>query len=738
MLISNPFQMNDWNLNKLFKVILTLQIFLLAIISLETIGFNVPILREIITIPYLLFIPGVLILRIMRLHKLGDIETLLFGAGLSISSIMFIGFIMNTICPFFGIKNPFTLINLMIFFGVFILILCILAYLRDNDFEDSHLIEIDFTSPIFLALTIIPFLSIFGTYLMNCYDINVLIIIQIILISIIPILVTFDKIPKKLYPYAVFISAISLVYFTSLISSHVWGNDIQIEYYLADLVIKNSFWNPAIGHNYNGTLSIVILAPIFSIISGLKLVWVFKIVYPFLYSLVPIGLYRIFQKQTSPKIAFLGVFYFIATFSFYTEMLALARQQIAEIFFVLLILLIFTNYIGKKRLSILFIIFSLSIAVSHYSLAYIYMIYAVLAFIVYLMVKNKYFVAVFNKIFGSFKNSLIPNLKSLNLKQTINPVLILLFIIFTIVWYRYAGDSVLNSSLSSGTAIISTSITNSANIADKTYSQGLYILLNSYPWMHQITKIFHMLTILFSVIGIIVASLKLLKTKFENEFIVYSLIAVFISILAVTVPYFSAQLQTTRFYHINQLILSPFFIVGFIWILKKFIIKKDFNYYKKIVAGFLVIFLLFNSGLVYYFAGESGNSASLISFDPNFDFPRFNNEEISSAQWLISKRTNNTIYADQYRKVLLGSFGLKNITNFDFKNSESLKNTESLNLDLIKENEYLYLGTTNVMKNTLLIAYYNGVDYEFKDVNITIFVSKRSNIYDNGGSTIYL
>lgn len=115
--------------------------------------------------------------------------------------------------------------------------------------------------------------------------------ILIILLAIISLLIAFDKfIPKNLYPLAVFVIAISLLYHNSLISMYIWGWDTHHEYYLSNLVIANPLWVSTIPYAVNAMLSIVMFAPIVSSICNMSLTWVFKIIYPLLFSLVPLGL----------------------------------------------------------------------------------------------------------------------------------------------------------------------------------------------------------------------------------------------------------------------------------------------------------------------------------------------------------------------------------------------------------------------------------------------------------------
>ena len=131
MQINNPFQMNDWEIKKFLKVVLAIQLAVWGIIGLDAIGLHIPVIRQPIGFVYLLFIPGVIILRILKLHKLGNIETLLYSVGLSITTLMFTGLFMNMVYPLFGISGPISITPLIITLSAVVLILCIISYVRD-------------------------------------------------------------------------------------------------------------------------------------------------------------------------------------------------------------------------------------------------------------------------------------------------------------------------------------------------------------------------------------------------------------------------------------------------------------------------------------------------------------------------------------------------------------------------------------------------------------------------------
>lgn len=77
-------------------------------------GVDVPGIRELVGFIYLTFIPGLLILRILRIRNLGYVETLLYSVGLSITFVMFLGFFMNAVFSYLGVLRPISILPLTI------------------------------------------------------------------------------------------------------------------------------------------------------------------------------------------------------------------------------------------------------------------------------------------------------------------------------------------------------------------------------------------------------------------------------------------------------------------------------------------------------------------------------------------------------------------------------------------------------------------------------------------------
>ena len=106
MQLDNPFQMNDWEIKKFLKVLLAIQLAVWGVIAFDTMGVHIPLMRPLVVLIYLTLVPGIIILRILKLHNLGNIETLLYTVGLSIATLMFTGLVMNTVYPLLGVSGP--------------------------------------------------------------------------------------------------------------------------------------------------------------------------------------------------------------------------------------------------------------------------------------------------------------------------------------------------------------------------------------------------------------------------------------------------------------------------------------------------------------------------------------------------------------------------------------------------------------------------------------------------------
>jgi Predicted membrane protein len=729
MKILNLFQIHSWKIKSLAIFVFSAQIALLGSICLSLIGLQVPLLRQFIGLIYLLFIPGILILRILKISKIGSIESLLYTIGLSIAFIIFVGFFMNSLYPYFGILKPISIIPLVITISFIILVLSIFCYYKDENYCNyTYFSSKKLFSPISLFLSLIPFLAIFGAYFVNSYHNNSLIIIFIISISFIVFLNGFyNFIPENLYCLAIFTIGLALLFHNSLISTYLWGCDIQSEYYLSNQIINNSYWNSGIEQNTNSMLSIVMLAPIISKICNINLVWVFKVIFPLLYSLLPVGMYKIFEKQTTPKIAFLSCLFFILGFEFYSEMLTLARQQIAEIFFSLLILLTINESLKHSKKVILSLMFMFSIIVSHYGFSYIFLLSLLLSLIIskFIIFSQKNYL---NSDASYNLDSVQKYTKRENFEKIISVNFLILAFVFSFAWYIYtshgspffffvhAGNSIYNQIFSE---------------FFKTQSMDI-ITASASSSMRNITKYLHLIGIFFIIIGVFKLAINRKILKFNNTYVSFSFAFFLICVFGVTVPSFAISLNTSRLYYMTLIILAPFFSIGGI-IFFNFLIHRNFNIFWKnnlinkefmLLSIFLAVFFLFNSGLMYEINRDESSSVSLNSAHYPYVYSK---EEICAANWVShSKNINNFIYSD------CGGYPLLAGITPDYR--IFIPNKYNYDIYVPKMN-YIFFTKLNTIDHKLYVTNVFTSKY-YIDIKHLILNNKINTLYDSGSGKI--
>ena len=746
MQINNPFQTNDWEIKKFLKVILAIQLAMWGVIGLDAVGLQIPIIRQFIGFIYLTFIPGIISLRILKLHKLGNIETLLYTVGLSIATLMFTGLFMNTVYPFLGISGPISPTPLIITISIIVLVLCILSYVRDKNFSDPSFIDVkDVLSPPVLFLCLIPFLSIFGTYLVNFHHTNILLMLLIVVIALVVLLIGFDKfIPKNLYPLAVFVIALSILFYQWLISMYLTGWDVHHELYLSNLVTTTAHWDSTIPFAYNAMLSIVMLAPIFSNICSMNFTWVFKIIYPLLFSLVPLGLYRVFQKQTDDKIAFLACFYFVSVASFWT--ITSRRQWTAELFLVLLITAMIDKDMNKIKRAFLSIVFGVSLVVSHYGTSYIYMLCLISACLILILMdnlaiqksKNNFFAKISkfkNKEFTS--NPITSNAKN----RTISSTFVILFITFVLTWYMYvSSSSAFNIIIRIGDHIASSIFTDFLN---PEAAEGLERLMTKpHPGLlHRVHQVINYLNQIFIVIGGIVLLLKHKELKFEKEYVAFSMVNLGMLFAAISVPYFASPLNMERAYHITLLFLAPFCVIGGITVFRLLskVVRVTWTDQRvrtalKVLSVYFVIFLLYQTGFVFQVTEGHSGSASLSQEwireqgDMKIKGTFYNwyvpEQNVFGARWLSENMEGTTrVYADQHYSKFLLSYGM-----FKIEDVGLLSNTTK-----VDANEYIFLRYFNVKYGVMR----SKVKDFYNVAELSPILNEKNKIYTNGGSYIY-
>jgi uncharacterized membrane protein len=711
-----------WKSRDFLLVILFLQLVAYAMVF-----FDVPVARQVVGSAYLIFVPGFVIIKLLKLDELGGLETVLFSVGLSVAFLMLAGLFVNEFCFLFGVLQPLSLMPLMIILNGLVLTGGVLIYLRGEDVKvlgDDSL----WPSPPALLFICLPILSVIGAMWVNAYGKNSILLFMIIAIAL---LFTIGVISKKLlspkaYSFAVLMIALALLYHSSLISNYIvaFGSDVPIEYFVLKTTENTSHWSstfPSLARadmaygRINAMLSVTILPTVYSSLLNMDATWIFKILFPLIFSSVPVALYQVWQTYVGRKYAFISTFLFMAQSTFYTELLGLNRQMIAELFFVLLLLVVLNKKMKHLNKMMLFMIFSFALVTSHYALAEIFLFFISFALIPLIILKRP----------------------SKNI--TVNIAVFFFVIMFT--WYIYtSSSSVFESFLQFGDSIYQ-QLGEFSNPASRGQTVLRALGVEESPSiLNSISRTFAYITQALIVVGVVGFILKRTKTHFDMDYFILCSEAMVLLGALILVPGLANTLNMTRFYHILLFFLGPFCVLG-AETLTRFAYKRK----EALLASFLLIivlvpYFLFQTGFVYevtrsgvgwsiplsgYSARALRNMTRMNAYKLYYHTGCTDAYSVYGAQWVSQKvdYTDSRLYADYYSTdpvlIIYGN------VYFGYVNALT-------NVTKVADNGVVYLSALNIVVGKIA---YGRFAWNFSEFSFVF--DGLNTVYSNGGSEVY-
>jgi uncharacterized membrane protein len=740
----------------------------ILIITDITILLDIPFLRQIFGFIFLSILPGVLILQILKLNKIGSTEKIVLAVGLSISFLMFFGLLLNNLSLSLGYETPLATIPLLVAFNIVLIVLAAIGYkVNKEPFLSLPNPNLSTSEKAFLIIPVLfPTLSILGMHVMNTRDSNIILMLLLFLIPIYVVFVSFfnKKFPNRIYPVVIFSISISLVLLMSLRSNHILGADTHAEYYLFQTALNDLHWS-VFGHSsLDACLSISLLPTIYQSILNMPSEFLSKILCSLIFSISPLIIYVISKKYVGELYGFIASCFFMFQMNFLWTAIY-SRANVATLFFALAMMTLFNDRIGPLKKRILFIMFMASCMVSHYSTTYIFFFIMLGTYIGVEILSKKY-----------------------TIKEVVSLTIMILFFALIFVWYSQATGTAFNV----GVEYIENTLSNLNRFfveeSRGVPTQAIFgkgIVQETIPC--QIEWVFTWLTFAFVGIGIITLLIKrkemsfpelnfkkveFLKEKFEVEYSVIALACSGLLVIMVALPFISLHYSLHRLYGVAITILSVFFVIGGIMIakylnklfavlrgkvLRKHFLSKEKNCTKKgcnsfdkpflskkrfvlkekqkkstkndsqvlayvIILLVLIPYFLCISGVMYNIFGVP-MEITLNSEGEQYDRLYIHDKEIYGARWLRNngELENTKIYTDFVGGSRLLSQAL--IPRYD-------------SYALLMENReiegYIYLRYYNVVEGKLSSRYeeHNMTEYQDK------FVGK-SKVYNCGGSEIW-
>jgi uncharacterized membrane protein len=696
----------------------------IQIIAIVTVLLDIPILRVLIGFVYVTFLPGLLLLRLLKLDLKSIVEIAALAVGLSIAFSMFIGLLLNELLPLIGMPQPLSTLPILVGISSVLLLITFLGRNRVGwTYTFSLLSQKQLV--LFGSLAIAPVLSIFGAVYHNS---TALVLMAVIISVVVAGTIFFRKsLPTSFFPVAIAVIALSLLFQNEFISQNITGWDTFGEFYVFNSANTNALWNSHLNipqtelRDYNSMLSVTIL---YSKLMDIQGEWIFKIVYFIVFAFVPITMYQMYKNNFGKVTSFLATFYFVLFPFFYVTV---RRQMIAELFLVLILLVILTGSISPKKKELLIAIFGIALVVSHYSTFYVFMFCALFAWL---------------SVFVMEKLSKKP---AIEIKKALTLRVLLLIGIFAVFWYSFASTSLAQTFIEFINRLATTFIPGFSDIASRggTVSGFIAPSFSTMTWVAQADYFISKIPYLLIPLGLIMLIRKRKQMKIQSEYIPMAFAAVGVLILTFVLPSLADSLVEGRWFNLLQIFIAPLCFYGGInaltWVSKHATnLKKARSIAIGVLCILFVVIFLFKVGFVHEVTGDVYSAGASASFS-------FNQMQVSSnpqvlqtlygfyvpdsdkysAEWLSYTTTENTtLYADaDARQHVLRGYALR----------------------VVNENNIFYNGTTISPDSYIYLRTFNTQGYFISPEGTIFNMTQISNqleyankIYSNGDSEIYL
>lgn len=630
---------------------------------------DIPVLRQIFGFIFLTFIPGFLFLSILKLNKLSLVEKIVLTVGLSISFIMFFGLLLNSLLLAIGYTEPLATVSLLISFSTATIVLVIIAYIRNKDITFSFPdLKLPTREKAFLIVpAMFPLLSIVGLRLMNLTDNNALLMLLLFLIPGYVIFISFSnrKVPERVYPIAIFLISVSLVLFYALRSNHLLGSDIHQLYYFYGATLNNLHWSLVGPELVEACLITSLLPAIYQQFLNIDPEYLFKLLHSLLFSVTPLVVYIISKKYMGSFYAFLASFFFMSQY-YFPWTAGIANTAIGILFFALAIMVLFHDGISELNRRLLFIIFSASVILSHYSTSYIFLLVLILVWIGMLILPRfLYGKGAVSALSGNPATKGTPpnspigktplsydadasqssahSVSQLRFKKRLTITTVVLFFILLFFWY----SQITESAFSIGVGVVYKTFTN-LNQWFLLESKGPTVAaasgtgINTIP--QQVRFVVSWLTVAFIALGVLITMVRyksmiaipklghlkpsFLKLKFSLDFFVVAMACSAALGISVLLPYVMEVYSMERTYHQLITILAPFFVLGGILIARLLKVRPYW-----IILLVLVPFFMSTTGTTYQIFGHR-ESIILNSEGISYEYTWVHEQESCAAKWI--------------------------------------------------------------------------------------------------------
>lgn len=361
----------DFSFDEELSVTSTTPILIIAVfwasIALEWVGVSVPAVRIVAGTCFLLFVPGIVLVRLIGIGTESLGEFAVFSVGLSLAVLSAAAPVVARFLSLLGVDAPLSVLPIAIALTVFSFVS--MGFSRYHGAAKRRFaFRINGPFSVLLLLFSLPTIAALGAILMSRFQINAGMFVFVLAAELVVLLAATRYLPANFHPIAVFFVSLSMLLHRNLVTDHVVGADIQITYYVADLLLQAQSWSPQLGGSLLAVPMVTSVPAILATVTGLDLTTVFTVIYVSLFALVPVTLYYLYEDVFGESVALFGSLFFVVYhLSFYFTP---GKQLLSELFLALLLLLFFRYGFEAVERKLAAALLTVGLVHSHYGTTY--------------------------------------------------------------------------------------------------------------------------------------------------------------------------------------------------------------------------------------------------------------------------------------------------------------------------------------------------------------------------------
>jgi uncharacterized membrane protein len=327
---------------------------------------------QVLLVPLLLVVPGVILLRALRVPGRAVASFPVYAPCASIVVLFGSGLAVDLAGPLVGVATPLRPGPLLAGLEVTCLALLAASARAPSDVAipwRSLTQRTRYVWPLLVALA-----AAAGALRLNSGHGNTVTAIALAACAVILVagLLFASRLDTTLLAVILYAAELATMWSYSLRGDLVYGFDVATEYYDLQQAVSNGIWYTAHrGDAYGAMLSVTVMPAELHFLTGLPALLVLKVLYPAIGALFPVAIFYLARRILSARWAFAAAGFFVMQAAFALELPAIARQEIALVLFAALFAAMLETSVPRRSRWALVVLLSLAMVTAHYSTTYV-------------------------------------------------------------------------------------------------------------------------------------------------------------------------------------------------------------------------------------------------------------------------------------------------------------------------------------------------------------------------------